>query len=435
MRLEKKLFILLFSLVWIYSLSAQSSRDGFSDKLDEYFKALTEINHFNGNVLVAKDDNILLEKTYNMNNVPKEMSVFRNSRFIIASVSKLFIKYSILKLSEQKKLKLTDPLSKFIPDFPNGKRITIEHLLNHQSGLPRELNEDGINAEISLENIVALSRQESLLFEPGTKTQYSNVGYFILHYIINVCSDVGYFTFIDEEIFKGLNLHQTTEYTTKKRHSNLASGYEKKKGEVVKVPLDLNHKAETGNYISSLDDLYKFSKQLELETIAHSMTGEYMFKKDSCIIQAGGRPGYRAYYYQNLKTKCTFIFLANYSDVPVQEISDAIVNILERKPYAVPENQTKKEIKVAMETLQEYIGKYMLEADQKQIFEVKIKNDHIIIVNTDGESSVLIPFTENAFFEQPSSDETYSFIKNNETNAYDLIITTEGINLKAKRME
>jgi CubicO group peptidase (beta-lactamase class C family) len=429
---------LCFSLLWMLcfsSLQAQTCQDSLTFKLDEYFNALTEINQFNGNVLVEKDDSILLEKTYNMNNVPKEMSVFRNSRFIIASVSKLFIKYSILKLSELDKLKLSDPLSKFIPDFPNGKSITLEHLLNHQSGLPRELKENGINTEISLENIVPLSRQESLLFEPGTQTQYSNVGYCILHYIINVCSDEGYYAFIDEEIFKGMNLYQTAEYSTKKRHSNLAPGYEKKKGEVVKVPLDLNHKSETGNYVSSLEDLYKFSKQLELEFTTHSMIGEYMFKKESCIIQAGGRPGYRAYYYQNLKTKRTFIFLANYSDIPVQEISDAIVNIMECKPYVMPENQTKNEIKVAMETLQKYTGKFMLEADQKQIFEVKIKNEQIIIVNTDGESSVLLPYAENAFFEQPNSDDTYSFIKNTETNVYDLIIRTEGINLKAKRVE
>jgi len=424
--------LIFFCNAWVH---AQNCQDSLTLKLNEYFNALTEIKQFNGNVLVVNDDRILLEKTYNMNNVPKEMSVFRNSRFIIASVSKLFIKYSILKLSEQKKLKLSDPLSKFIPDFPNGKSITIEHLLNHQSGLPRELKENKDNAEFSLDRIVTLSREESLLFEPGTQTQYSNVGYFILHYIINVCSDEGYFTFMDEEIFKSMNLHQTSEYSTQKRHSNLAPGYEKKEGKIMKVSLDLNNKSETGNYVSSLEDLYKFSKQLELEFTTHSMIGEYMFKKESCIIQAGGRPGYRAYYYQNFKTKLTFIFLANYSDIPVQEISDAIVNIMDCKPYVMPENQTKKEIKVAMETLQKYTGKYMLEADQKQIFEIKIKNEHIIIVNTDGESSVLIPYAVDAFFEQPNSEETYSFIKNTETNLYDLIIRTEGINLKAKRVE
>lgn len=72
------------------------------------------------------------------------MIVFKvalQSKFIIASVSKVFIKVAILKLAEQGKLNISDSLAKFLPDFPNATKITVEQLMFHKSGLPREISD------------------------------------------------------------------------------------------------------------------------------------------------------------------------------------------------------------------------------------------------------------------------------------------------------
>lgn len=188
----KKYSTLLLILLSSVGLFGQAKKDSLTYKLDEYFTALTNLKNFNGNVIISKHGQLLIDKTYNITGETDSLKVTKDSKFIIASVSKVFIKFSILKLAELKKLQLTDKVSKFISDFPNGEKITIEQLMHHQSGLPRELmNKDSYDS-LSLSKTVELAKLEKLQFEPGTQTLYSNVGYFLLHYIIDKTSSNGY---------------------------------------------------------------------------------------------------------------------------------------------------------------------------------------------------------------------------------------------------
>ena len=134
----KYLFILSTLMISLF-VSGQSNQDSLHYKLDEYFSSLTNLKNFNGNVIVSKNGKVLLDRTYNIKGETDSLRVSGASKFIIASVSKVFIKYGILKLVEYKKLNLSDNVSRFIPDFPSGDNITIEQLMHHQSGLPREL--------------------------------------------------------------------------------------------------------------------------------------------------------------------------------------------------------------------------------------------------------------------------------------------------------
>ncbi|MFZ4522165.1 MAG: serine hydrolase [Bacteroidales bacterium] len=84
--------------------------------------------------------------------------------------------------------------------------------MHHQSGLPRELTNSEAYGSLSLSRIVELAKLEKLQFEPGTQTLYSNVGYFLLHFIIDKNSDNGYLTFIQNEIFRKMNLKNTLEF-------------------------------------------------------------------------------------------------------------------------------------------------------------------------------------------------------------------------------
>jgi len=180
--------LIIFTLI-SFGIFGQAPKNNLTYKLDEYFTALTNLKNFNGNVIISKHGQILFDKTYNIVGESDSLKVTRDSKFIIASVSKVFIKFSILKLAELNNIRLTDHLNKFIPDFPNGEEITIEQLMHHQSGLPRELTNNDTYSSLTLSKIIELAKREKLQFEPGTQTLYSNVGYFILHYIIDKTSE------------------------------------------------------------------------------------------------------------------------------------------------------------------------------------------------------------------------------------------------------
>lgn len=430
----KHFWRLLFALTSLTTFG-QTTNESLKYKLDEYFSALTDLKNFNGNVIIEKQGQVLLDKTYNITGERDSLIVTRDSKFIIASVSKLFIKFSILKLVDLNKIQLTDHLNKFIPDFPNGSLITIEQLMHHQSGLPRELTNYDTYDSLSLSKIVELAKLEKLQFAPGTQTLYSNVGYFLLHYIIDKTSRNGYLAFMQNEIFKKMKLTNTLEFNSIKSIPKFAYGFDNENGKITPTPKQNINRFETGNYLSTISDLYSFSRQILLGKALKKSLATQLFGKDSVLIQAGGRPGYRAYFYKNLKTDITFIFVSNYTDIPIQDVTGDIINILEDKPYQIPHKINRKPIKLPIETLKKYTGKFVLEADITQTINITLNGDKLFDVDTNGEKTELYSDSENTFFITPTSKDGYIFTINTQTNQYDLTIISTGLKLRTKRIE
>src|SRR5919201_952825 len=102
------------------------------------------------------------------------------NRFRIASITKMFTAVMILQLVEEGKLKLTDTLDKFFPQVPNAKKITIEQMLWHRSGIPNVRRDQATwkpGASVTKDEILALIVKGTPEFEPDTKNSYSNSGY------------------------------------------------------------------------------------------------------------------------------------------------------------------------------------------------------------------------------------------------------------------
>ena len=429
-----KYFLTLLFFTFKFNVFGQANNDSLTYKLNEYFTALTTLKNFNGNVIISMREQILLDKTYNITGENDSLKVERDSKFIIASVSKVFIKFSILRLAELNKLQLTDKLNKFIPDFPNGEKITIEQLMHHQSGLPRELINNDSYDSLSLSKIVELAKLEKLQFEPGTQTLYSNIGFFLLHYIIDKTSGNGYLAFIQNEVFRKMKLNNTMEFNSITSVSEFAYGFDNENGKVIPASKRNINRFETGNYLSTIDDLYSFSQQILSGKALKKSLALKMFGQDSILVQAGGRPGYRAYFYKNLKTDITFIFVSNYTDIPIQEVTADIINILENKPYIVPHKINRKEIRLPVEILKRYAGKFALEIDLNQTLTIQLVGDTLFNVDTNGEKTALHPDSENTFFESPTTKDGYIFMLNQQTNQYDLTIISTGLRLKTKRL-
>jgi CubicO group peptidase (beta-lactamase class C family) len=133
-----KRFIRGSQLTGIFLLSTVAAAQILSDaeianRINAYLTPFVATGNFTGTVLVARRGSVLLRQGYGMANYELRVPNSPETRFHIASVSKPFTAAAILQLQEQGRVKLSDYVSRFLPEFPNGNRITLDHLLTHTS--------------------------------------------------------------------------------------------------------------------------------------------------------------------------------------------------------------------------------------------------------------------------------------------------------------
>ena len=181
-------------------------------KIDEYVRPFLDAGGFSGAILAAKDGRILLSKGYGMANYELGISNTPKTKFHIASVSKTFTAAAVLLLEETSRLKVSDPVAKFVPDYPQGERITIHHLLTHTSGIPNvnDFPDYGRWSRFphQLEEIVGWFKRKPLEFAPGERYGYSNSNYNLLAFIIEKASGERYGDFLKRRIFDPLEMRE-----------------------------------------------------------------------------------------------------------------------------------------------------------------------------------------------------------------------------------
>jgi D-alanyl-D-alanine carboxypeptidase len=152
-----------------------------------------------------------------------------NTKTVVATV--------VLQLVAEHRLKLTDPVEKWLPGLiPNGQAITLQMLLNHTSGLFNYINDpDALKAftgqdtrQWTPEELIAAAVKYEPLFAPGKEYSYSNTNYIALGLIAEKATERSLSDLIQERIARPLNLKNTYMVTGTPRPNNpeLAHGYE-----------------------------------------------------------------------------------------------------------------------------------------------------------------------------------------------------------------
>nr|NIT55431.1 serine hydrolase [Fodinibius sp.]NIV15089.1 serine hydrolase [Fodinibius sp.]NIY24015.1 serine hydrolase [Fodinibius sp.] len=124
-----RIFIrLIFCAIFLSLLTRHIHAQELNEKIDEVMDQYVKLDQFSGCVLVAKDGEILYAKAFGEANKDHHVKNTLNTKFNIGSIGKTFTGIAIMQLVEQGKLKVTDPASKHLEDFPYGDKITIHHL-------------------------------------------------------------------------------------------------------------------------------------------------------------------------------------------------------------------------------------------------------------------------------------------------------------------
>ncbi|MBL7888211.1 MAG: beta-lactamase family protein [Bacteroidia bacterium] len=231
-------------------------------------KMLTRLESqgFNGAVIVA-DENGFLSKGYGWADKEAKIKNTPNTAFCIGSITKSFTGAALLKLEMQGKLSVNDLLSKYIKNVPTDKKdITLHHLLTHSSGLPPAIGQD--YEVLGKEDFLVRAFKIKLLFAPGTKYEYSNVGYSVLAAVIEQVSGQSYEEYLNANLFKPAEMTQTGYTMPKWDSKNIAVGYEgnSRWGKPNEQKWDAKapywNLLGNGGILSTAEDMYKWHKAL-----------------------------------------------------------------------------------------------------------------------------------------------------------------------------
>ncbi|MCK5782625.1 MAG: beta-lactamase family protein [Flavobacteriales bacterium] len=341
-------------------------------KIDHFFSYRNKIGRFNGVILFADGDKVF-EKAYGYSNFRNKDSLNIETSFQLASVSKPVTAIATLILKEEGKLSLSDSVQKFIPDFPY-KGITIEQLLSHRSGLGNYVywtgeywgNHDSLMSNNDVLMLMA-EHVPSMYYRPNQRYSYNNTNYELLASIIERVSGESFGKFLEDNIFKPLDMDHTFLYTKKSFEENdAATGYKTKRRPYSPFFLDGVH-GDKGLY-SSVGDLFKLDralrdgKLLSDSTIAEAYTNrsksyrkpyglgwrldEYNGKK--IIYHHGWWRGFRSYFVRSIEDDKTIIVLTNMingsklnNDILLDLLfnAEADVVIAENSSVKIPKNK------------------------------------------------------------------------------------------------
>jgi CubicO group peptidase (beta-lactamase class C family) len=261
-------------------------------KLDSLLKRINKRNDFNGAVLVAKNEKILYSNQIGIADFRNKEPLNKESAFQLASVSKQFTAAAIMLLNERNKIKLTDSVHAYFPDFPY-KDVTIKNLLNHTAGLPKyfwvaehkwEQNKAPTNSEMMA--LLAASKVNRF-FKAGRNFDYSNTGYFVLASIVEKVSGTSFSTFLKNNIFDPLQMRHSYVYSFENDtiKENQLDGYRLYRGwRHRKIPGTVND-AIVGdkNVYTTSEDLFKWTLGLNSGKLLTKESLELMYAKGETV--------------------------------------------------------------------------------------------------------------------------------------------------------
>jgi CubicO group peptidase (beta-lactamase class C family) len=315
---------------------------------------------FSGAVLLAKDGKPIFERAVGFANKETKASNNTDTRFNLGSIDKSFTSIAIAQLAQQGKLRFTDTVAKYLPDYPNkavAEKVTIHQLLTHTSGLGDYLGSESLGQLKSLREILPLFANAPLLFEAGTKLQYSNAGYVVLGLVIEKISGISYYEYVSSHIFKPAGMDRTGSFERDQKLPDLAVGYTRMGPDGPQTgPRRPNTStlagkgSSAGGGYSTVEDLLRFANALSSNKLLSPEYAEIVFTGGGpqkapgpgrgygfmqgvmngvrVIGNGGGGPGVNAMFRTYVGRGYTVVVLSNYDPPAAQHIAAKIDELL-----------------------------------------------------------------------------------------------------------
>ena len=217
-------------------------------------------------VIVTRDGKTVFRKAYGMADVARHVPMRPEMSLRVGSITKQFTSTAIMMLADDGKLSIADEITTYLPGYPtHGKKITIEHLLNHTSGIASYTRKPAFDAymtrDMSVAQVIDFFKNDPPDFAPGEKWRYNNSGYFLLGAIIEKVSGMPYARFVEQCIFVPLHMNDTA-YEGYERGAVLrAAGHTGAAGNYKpSAALSMTLPYAAGALVSTVDDLARWDQ-------------------------------------------------------------------------------------------------------------------------------------------------------------------------------
>jgi len=342
-------FSLLFLCIFLLAACSSNNIAQLPEndpELEAKIDAILERDNFNGSVLLAKEGRIRFSKGYGMADFDNQIPNTPTTRFRIGSLNKAFTSLIILQLEENKLLSVNDKINKYIPDYPNGDQITLEHLLTHTSGIPEYIGPEHISIiknHHTPQELIALFQNRPLHFEPGSRFEYSNSNYILLGYVIEQVTGQSYKDYLEQNVLNPLKMNNSGYDNNSIDSKFHALGYTGSPDDY-RLPIyqvDMSILYAAGAMYSTVEDLFLWDQALYSEGLAGKDTIKKLFSpyidisadpfptqygygwivygdKAGLVGHGGSTFGYTSILYRNLEEKSAVILLSNFDVDPTK---------------------------------------------------------------------------------------------------------------------
>lgn len=256
--------ILTISILFCFEISAHNIDNKTFKKIDTYIENIqNKTNIPSISIGIIKNDNLIYKKSYS-----KNKTITTDSLFYIGSLTKSFTALAIMQLVENRKINLQDSIKKHLPwfkikDMKNIDNITIHTLLNQTSGFSTYQGlknfDDWDSSDYALEKTIRALENVSLVSEPSTTFNYSNINYQILGLIIEKVTNLSYSQYIKDNIFNKLNMKNSFSSFNNIDKKNIVQGNRLWFGQVVNSNFPFSRVMLPAGYIiSNVNDMSKY---------------------------------------------------------------------------------------------------------------------------------------------------------------------------------
>jgi CubicO group peptidase (beta-lactamase class C family) len=365
---------------------------------------------------VARGDQVLISKSYGSANLEWNVPNTPGTKFRLGSITKQFTAASILLLEERGKLKIEDPIRKYLPDLPMAyDKVTIFNVLTHTAGIHSFTNDPEYLKLRPFPHtpaeLVALFRDKPLEFTPGEKMAYSNSGYILLGYLLEKVSGETYQAFLQKNIFEPLGMKDSGYDSNSAIIPHRAAGYTP--GPNGSVNADFEHMSvpfSAGALYSTTEDLLRWEqglfggKLLSAASLAKMTTplkdgyalgvSVNTINGRKRISHGGGITGFNTFLSYFPDDKLTVVALSNLNGNAPQEIAGFLADLTHGEKIVLPSER--KEMSLAPKVLEQYVGVYQLAPTFN--LTVTVDNGQLMVQGSGQGKVPLFASSENRFF-------------------------------------
>lgn len=365
---------IITTLVFLFISFIGFSQTNDFTKLDSFFTILEENDRFFGSVAVYRGDEVLYRKAIGYADLEHNITNNTDTKFRIGSISKTFTATLVMKAVELGKISLDNSIDAYFPNIQNAKKITVNQLLNHRSGIANFTDANyfswftkPITRLALLDTIV----HKGVDFEPDTDYAYSNSNYVLLTFMLERVFNQSFAELIDEHIVDPLNLKNTGYGGNINTAQNEARSYRMNSEWKIETEGDMSIPLGAGGIVSTPTDLCVFAKALfngqliskeSLNLMKPAKEGDYGFAlydipfNDMNGLGHGGNIDAFASNLTYFEEKNISVAVScNGANYGVHDVGVAVMSEVFGQPYDIPSFDF---VELSSEELDQYLGVY-----------------------------------------------------------------------------